>query len=130
MQIPRRIIRDSGRNFVNAIPFENAAQRNRRLMAGGGGRFMNMGAIGEDSSPSWSAGLLEFAKSAAGLVNDQRAFNQQLNVAKQSGVPVQMQPAPQVQHAPLMQDNTGRMIMLAAAGLLGVVLFKSVTSRR
>jgi hypothetical protein len=101
----------------------NGAQRRAQLL-GKGNNVMFMGENGTvDTSPSWSAGLLDFVKSASALVNQQRVFNYQLTAAHQSGQPI-VQPgqAPQVQIA----TNWGRIALLGAAGVLGIVLLTRV----
>lgn len=103
--------------------FHNGAKRSADLLEKG--LVMNLGddTTAVATAPSWSAGLLDFAKSAAGLINQQRTFNQQLSVARQTGTAVQPY-AQTVQVAPAM--NWGRIAMLGAAGVLAIILLKRV----
>lgn len=128
--IRRDVGRGESRQFApvpSRLPvrgFADGVARNRVLMARGSRLYM--GGLGEEES--WSAGLLAFAKSAAGLVNDQRAFNQQLNIARQQSVPVQTVQM-QAQQVPVQSRGMSNTVLLGVAGVLGVILFKSMSRR-
>jgi len=96
--------------------FYNGAKRSADLVQKGS--IMNLSETGtETAGPSWSAGLLDFAKSAAQLVNQQRAMRQQQNIDYQQAY---------VRRAAPGGMNLGSIAMLGAAGVLAVILIKRV----
>ena len=117
--------------MLREYEFFNGAKRHAQLMKG---RQMHINALADDStdsaSPSWAAGLLDFAKSASQIVQQNRMFNQNLSVAKSAGVPVGQAPSDAV----VVRQASGGMnmqtvILLGAASVLGLALFKSMSRR-
>jgi hypothetical protein len=94
--------------------FYNGAKRSADLIRKGS--VMNL-SESETAGPSWSAGLLDFAKSAAQLVNQQRAARQPQNMDQQAYIARRAAPGGM---------NWGGIAMLGAAGVLAVILLKRV----
>ena len=91
-------------------------------------RSPDINGLGETATTTWSEDLFSLVKTALPIYQQQQVFNQQLKVAQATGTPVAINAAGQAVVA--TPTNWGRIAMLGGAGVLGVMLLKSVMSRR